>query len=120
MGKPFDLHDRTEEFAKNVRVLVRNISKDIANLEDSKQLVRSSGSVAANYIEANEAFSRRDFSFRIKICRKEAKESKLWLNLLLITDSRWDGARNELVTESSELVKIFSAILSKVTPVNFD
>jgi four helix bundle protein len=76
MGKPFDLQDRPEEFAKNVRILVRSISKDIPNLEDSKQLVRSSGSVAANYIEANEAFSRRDFSFRIKICRKEGKRKQ--------------------------------------------
>lgn len=50
--------------------------KSIINVEDGKQVIRSSGSVGANYIEANEALSKKDFCFRIKISRKEAKESK--------------------------------------------
>jgi four helix bundle protein len=87
MAKVYDLEERTEQFAKDCRVLVRALPKDIANVEDGKQLVRASGSVAANYIEANEAISKKDFAFRIKICRKESKESRLWLKLLLISET---------------------------------
>jgi len=72
--KRFDLEERTFAFAKHSRALVRRLSKTIGNVEDSRQLIRSSGSVGANYIEANESLSKKDFVLRIKICRKEAKE----------------------------------------------
>ncbi len=72
--KRYDLEDRTFEFATKVRKFVRRLNKDIANFDDCKQLIRSSGSVGANYIEANEALSKKDFAMRIKICRKEANE----------------------------------------------
>lgn len=78
----FDLEERTMEFAKNVRRFIKLLGKSQSNIEDSKQLIRSSGSIAANYIEANESLSKKDFLMRIKICRKEAKESILWLNLI--------------------------------------
>jgi len=68
--KQYDLEDRTAEFAKNVRNFVKKLKWSIANNEDGKQVVRSSGSVGANYIEANEALSKKDFKMRIKICRK--------------------------------------------------
>ncbi len=74
-SKQYDLEDRTLKFAKNVRALVKKLRKTVGNIEDGKQLVRSSGSVGANYIEANEALSKKDFILRIKICRKESKES---------------------------------------------
>ena len=73
--KTYDLEDRTFEFAARVRQFVRRLGKDVGNIEDGKQVVRSSGSVGANYIEANESLSKKDFVMRIKICRKEAKES---------------------------------------------
>ncbi len=111
--KKYDLEDRTQAFAKNCRLLVRNIKKDLANIEDGKQLVRSSGSVAANYIEANESLSKKDFSHRIKICRKEAKESQMWLEMLYIQKDIYDVERKRLVAESIELRKIFGAILEK-------
>jgi four helix bundle protein len=79
-SKKYDLEDRTLEFAKRVRAFVKNLRKTIGNIEDGKQLIRSSGSVGANYIEANESLSKKDFILRIKICRKEAKESRYWLN----------------------------------------
>jgi len=69
-SKHYDLEERTEAFARNVRQLVKGLPKTIGNLEDGKQLVRASGSVGANYIEANEALSKKDFKMRIKICRK--------------------------------------------------
>jgi four helix bundle protein len=75
-GKPvYDLEERTIQFAKRIRKWIKKLPHSVANLEDSKQLVRASGSVGANYIEANEALSKKDFIFRLRICRKEAKES---------------------------------------------
>lgn len=80
--KPYNLEERTFEFAKSCRTLISKLPTSIANIEDGKQLVRSSGSVGANYIEANEKLGDKDFSFRLKIARKEAKESVYWLKLL--------------------------------------
>jgi len=112
--KQYDLEDRTAEFAKNVRVFVKRLKWSIGNQEDGKQVVRLSGSVGANYIEANEALSKKDFKMRIKICRKEAKESRYWLKL---TDTEaspdLEGLRADLVQEATELMNIFGAILQK-------
>lgn len=72
-SKPvYDLEERTFIFAKDVRVWIKTIPNTLANLEDTKQLVRSSGSVGANYLEANESLSKKDFLMRVKISRKEA------------------------------------------------
>lgn len=114
MSKPYDLEERTFEFAKDVRIFIKSISKTIANIEDSKQVVRSSGSVGANYIEANESLSKKDFTFRIKICRKEAKESTYWLRLIRDTNELDNNnVVDKLIQESIELKKIFSAIIEK-------
>ena len=78
----YDLEDRTFEFAKRVRSFIKKLPKSIANLEDVKQLVRASGSVGANYIEGNDSLSKKDFVMRVKISRKEAKESRYWLRLV--------------------------------------
>jgi len=110
----FDLQDRTLRYAKRTRSFLRALKEDETNGEDKRQLIRSSGSVAANYIEANEAISSRDFSLRIKICKKEAKESFLWLQLLEIADSTLEAERQALIQETIELGKIFGAILKKV------
>ena len=74
--RPYDLEDRTLNFAKEVRTFVKQLLKTMANIEDGKQLIKASGSVGSNYIEANEALSKKDFIMRIKISRKEAKESR--------------------------------------------
>lgn len=79
--KQYDLEERTFEFARRCRDYVKRLPKSLSNLEYGKQLIRVSGSVATNYIEANEALSKKDFVMRIKTCRKEAKESRLWLKL---------------------------------------
>ena len=86
--------------------------KTITNLEYGKQLARSSGSVGANYIEANEAISKKDFAFRIKICKKESKESRYWLNLVGCDENDKKELKS-LIQESTELMKIFAAILAK-------
>ena len=78
----YDLEERTFQFAKAVRLIIKTLPKTIANIEDGKQVVRSSGSVGANYIEANEALSKKDFLFRVRISKKEAKETAYWLRLI--------------------------------------
>ena len=110
-SKRFDLEDRTFAFAKSSRVLVKNLPKTIGNIEDARQLVRSSGSVGANYIEANESLSKKDFLCRIKICRKEAKESRYWLRLIEAGDEAAEC--DMLIQEAQELMNIFGAIMRK-------
>ncbi len=112
--REYDLEERTFVFAKNVRAFVKKLKKTIANIEDGKQLIKASGSVGANYIEANEALSKKDFIMRIKICRKEAKESRYWLKLIDIEDeNEQEKARKKLEKESTELMNIFGSILRK-------
>jgi four helix bundle protein len=113
-GKPRDLEDRTFHFAEAVRVFVKQLPRTISNTEDVRQLVRASGSVAANWIEADEALSKKDLLMRVKICRKEAKESRLFLRLIDAGLARGSVAgRNALAAEARELVLIFSSIVSK-------
>ena len=114
-SKLFDLEARTQIFAKSCREFVKKLPKAVGNYEDGKQLVRSSGSTAANYIEANESLSKRDFCHRVKICRKEAKESILWLNLCDTGSNEiLNTERIGLIKETTELMKIFGAIIEKV------
>jgi len=114
MNKPYDLEERTFQFAKEVRIFVKTLDKTIANIEDGKQVIRSSGSVGANYIEANESLSKKDFVFRVKISRKEAKESVYWLRLINETNKlNNQKVVDKLIQESIELKKILSAIIEK-------
>ena len=113
-SKQYDLEDRTLTFARNVRNFVKKLPKTLANIEDGRQLIKASGSVGANYIEANEALSKKDFIMRIKICRKEAKESRYWLRLIDMDDDReLENERRDLKREASELTSIFGSILTK-------
>ena len=113
-AKQFDLEDRTFEFARKVRAFVKKLHKSTANIEDGRQVVKASGSVGANYIEANESLSKKDFILRIKICRKEAKESRYWLRLTdTYGEAELENERIGLVTEATELMNIFVSILSK-------
>jgi len=109
-SKQYDLEERTLRFSKKVRDFIKKLPKTIINTEDGRQLIRSSGSIGANYIEANESLSKKDFLMRIKISRKEAKESQYWLNLIEV-DKTLESERAELLQEVIELRKIFSAIL---------
>jgi four helix bundle protein len=108
----YDLEEGTLNFAKGVRDFINKVQKTLTNIEIGKQLIRSAGSVGANYIEANESLSKKDFVLRIKICRKEAKESRYWLNLICCNGTL-DHVRESLSQESTELMKIFGAILEK-------
>ena len=111
----YDLEERTFLFAQEVRQLVRKLPKTIANLEDGKQVIRSSGSIGANYIEAQEYTGTKDRLLRIKISRKEAKESRFWLKLIDIQNSPdLNIERERLVQEANELMLIFGAIVRKL------
>ena len=113
-SKQYDLEDRTLKFAKDARSFVKKLPKTSGNIEDGKQLIKASGSVGANYIEANEALSKKDFIMRIKISRKEAKESRYWLRLVDTNNVKeLEDQRNALINEATELMNIFGAILQK-------
>lgn len=114
MEKKYDLEDRTLNFAKSIIKFINKIRKTLANVEIAKQLIRSGGSVGANYIEANEALSKKDFIYRVKLCRKEAKETTYWIKLIEC-NSDLDTMRNKLIQESIELTNIFGAIFRKST-----
>lgn len=104
-NKNYDL--KVIEFCKELK-------KTTENIELIRQLIRSVGSVEANYIEANEALSKKDFKMRIKICRKESKGSRYWLGVILKANKLIDDTKgNFLFQEASEFIKIFNSILTK-------
>jgi four helix bundle protein len=113
MEKSYDLEERTKKFAIAVLSTCKKMPRNTENIELISQGVRAAGSVGANYIEANEALSKKDFAFRIRICRKEAKECGYWLKLMVSINGNLEKDLEELIQESKELMNIFGAILKK-------
>jgi four helix bundle protein len=111
-SKPYDLEERTAVFARRVVHLSNDCHGLSATLRILKQFIRASGSIGANYIEANEAIGKKDFIMKIKISRREAKESCYWLRLLDV-DGKLESERQQLSTEAKELMNTFGAILRK-------
>lgn len=111
-SKQYDLEERTLEFAKRVRDYVKKLPRTITNIEISGQLFRAAGSIGANYIEANESLGKKDFSMRIRICKKESKESGYWLKLSEPSKDE-EKEKTLLIQEANELMKIFGSILAK-------
>jgi len=115
MGKTssdYDLEERTYQFALKVRQLISEHKWQRQHWTDIDQLLRSSGSVGANYIEANNSLSSKDFSYRIKISKKEAKESRYWTRLLGATaDEQTKAELREIYQEADELMRILATIL---------
>lgn len=107
-----ELYDRLLMFAKRCQKLVKQLPSTIYNREYSQQLIRSSASPGSNYIEAVEGSSRKDFTHRLKICRKEAKESVHWLTLIQSSNEEQLEIQKEtqtLINEARECIRIFSA-----------
>lgn len=106
------MEDRTLNFAKRIANYVNSLPGAISNIKFGEQLVRSGGSIGANYIEANESLSKKDFAMRIKISKKEAKESRYWL---VLTEPKQEciPEKEALIKEVTELMKIFGSILEK-------
>ncbi len=115
----FDLEERTIVFAENIIDLVRKIKCDSVNSRIISQLVGSGGSVGANYCEATEAESKKDFIHKIGISKKEIKETRHWLRLLARANSDRKDEIRKLWQEAQELLLIFSKIIrsSKAKPV---
>ncbi|HYG16735.1 MAG TPA: four helix bundle protein [Bacteroidia bacterium] len=115
--KKYDLEDRTLAFSKSIRDFIKTCPKSVTNTVYMRQLARSSSSVGANYIEANDSIGAKDKLMRIRICRKEAKESVYWLKLI-DTNNDNDVNRSELIKEANELMLILGAILKKLSNTN--
>lgn len=113
LSNKYDLEERTAVFAEKVINLCKQWPKTVITIPIISQLIRSSGSVGANYCEANGASSRKDFKNKIFICKKEAKETKYWLRLLLKTNENTSdnyALLTGLAKEIQELILIFSKI----------
>ena len=110
--KRYDLEERCLNFARRVNEYVNALPKSITNVENGRQLARSAGSVGANYIEANESLSKKDFVMRVKISKKESKESRYWL---MLSEPKEESMKEKelLIEETVELMKIFGSILEK-------
>ena len=115
--REYDLEDRTLRFAKDVIAFVGTLPRTLANIEISKQLVRAGGSVGANYIEANESLGKKDFLMKVRISRREAKESRYWLQLVTCNEEE-RIAQERLIREATELMKILGAILRNSQKTN--
>jgi four helix bundle protein len=110
-----ELEERCFQFARRVREFCRKLKRTIENIEDIKQVVRSSGSIGANYIEANEKMGLGDLKYRLRVSRKEAKETVFFLGLFeLFEGNDLEQERNFLIDEANQLRKIFSAMLLKL------
>jgi four helix bundle protein len=113
MTKKFDLEERTTEFAKQVIRLCGDLQRDPINNRLIGQIVGSAGSIGANYREANDALGKKDFIHRLKIARKEAKETIHWLELMEEANPGMKLKMEELRQEATELKNILSAIINQ-------
>jgi four helix bundle protein len=110
-----ELEDRSIEFAKRARDFCRLVKWDAINVEYVKQLIKASGSVAANYIEASDDLGRADEKMKLKLARREAKESKIWLGLVLTyEEKKLEEERTFLLDEAEQIKKILSTIINKL------
>ena len=109
----YDLEARTLEFSKRIIRMCKALPKNTINFKLIDQVVRSGFSMGANYREANETETKKDFQFRMRICRKEGKETTYWLNLIIEANPDFKARIEPLLQETSELVKIFAAIIEK-------
>jgi len=109
--KQYDLEDRTAKFSSNIISLVRKVQKDIVTSPILSQLIRCATSIGANYCEANGASSKKDFKNKIYICKKEAKETKYWLKLLLQASPKNAEICQTYWQETHKLTMIFSKII---------
>jgi len=111
--KIYDLEDRTLEYGKRIIRMCQALPKNTINFKLIDQIIRSGTSMGANYREANETETKKDFKYRIRICRKEGKETIYWLNLIIEANQSFKERIMPLSQETVELVKIFASILEK-------
>lgn len=112
-SKPYNLEERTLEFSKQIIQLCKKLPKNTINFKMIDQLIRSATSIGANYREANETDTKKDFKNRIRIAKKEAKETIYWLQLLIETNQYLKNEISIILNESEELMKILGSIYEK-------
>ncbi len=108
----YDLEERTAKFGENVIYFVSSLAKNDINRILVNQIVRSATSVGANYMEANQASSKKDFRNKISICRKESNETKYWVRMIATANKDKADECKKYWKESHELMLIFSKIFS--------
>jgi four helix bundle protein len=113
-NQKFDLEDRTLSYSIKVINKLKEIPDRYLDTNIKKQLLRSATSIGANYIEANEALGKKDFIYRLRISRKEAKETIYWLILLKNNNQYFANDIDILISESREFIYIFSSIINKL------
>lgn len=109
-ARPFDLEDRTARFGEQVIRFCKSIPVNPVTAELIGQLVRAATSVGANYAEADDCDSRKDFRFKIGLCRRESREAKHWLRMVAIAHEPVRDAARVLWQEAKELNLIFGKI----------
>ncbi|MCF7871191.1 MAG: four helix bundle protein [Candidatus Omnitrophica bacterium] len=114
MMREFDLEKRTTEFGKAVIRMCKELTRNSMNDRLISQVVGSAGSVGANYREANDALGKKDFIQRMKIARREAKESLHWLELISEANKSRESTIEPLIKEADELKSILSSIIDKI------
>ncbi|MFC1675257.1 four helix bundle protein [Candidatus Omnitrophota bacterium] len=110
----YDLEQRTLNFTQKVIAYIEKLPKGLVNQEINRQLIRSAGSVGANYIEANESLGKKDFFMKVKTCKREAKEARYWLRLSRPFEEE-KQRQSSLIQEATELMKIFGSIVEKAS-----
>jgi len=111
--KNYDLEDRTKEFSYKVIALCNKLPFSITNKRLIDQLVRSATSIGANYREANECDTKKDFKNKIRIAKKEARETIYWLELIINSNTLFSKEIYILLDESKQLMKILASIYLK-------
>ncbi len=111
--KIFNLEERTTKFGEAIIDFAQELPKNIINNQLITQLVKSGTSIGANYMEADAAESKKDFRHKIGICKKEAKETRYWLRMIIKANPAENGRCLILWKEAHELLLIFSAIIKK-------
>ena len=111
----FDLEERTLKFAKQIIHVCQDLPANTVNFKLIDQLIRSAGSIGANYREANDALGKKDFAQRLRIARKEAKETIFWLELVVEANLKFKERIAPLIDECSQLRNILSAIIKKIS-----
>lgn len=114
LNNKYDLEERTAKFGGSVILFLKKIPQNSINSVLIKQLVRSATSIGANYLEANNASSRKDFKNKIFICKKEAQETKHWLRMLAVTETNYKNEIRKLWRETQELTMIFQKIVNSL------
>jgi four helix bundle protein len=110
----YDLEERTLNFAKRIVRMCKVLPNNTVNFKLVDQIIRFGGSIGANYREANDSLGEKDFIFRLKISRKEAKETEFWLYLIVEANPGLNGKMKGLIDEVIEIKKILSSIINKL------